>query len=353
MKRTAPDDKLSRRNFIKGTTAVIGAAALTGVTTGNAKAESKPIRWRMQGMYAETNMAGKFAFRWAKSVTDVTNGRLKVQCGEPGSIVPAKELFQAVSSGMLDAAGSFGPFYRGIMPEVDVEAGLPFAWETPQECHDGFYNYGLLEEFRKIYAEHGIFYAAPAYCNIIYGYPTTKPVRKPSDFKGMKMRDLGLSADWLAHFGAAPTALPAGEMYMALKMGTIDGVHYGTACLEDFKLGEVCKYYLLEPNTGTTVLNILINMESYEKLPADLKELLKNYSQTFTLAVTAEWDENRSWIESSKKYNIEGIRWSAEDSKMAKEYMIKTLWKKVSGKSPRCKKLVDIVYEQAAHLGKI
>jgi TRAP-type C4-dicarboxylate transport system substrate-binding protein len=204
-----------------------------------------------------------------------------------------------------------------------------------------------------VYADQNIFYVAPCYCNIMYGYPTVKAVRKPADFKGMKIRDLGLAADWIASFGAAPTALPAAEMYMALRMKTIDGVHYGTAALEDFKLGEVCKYYLLEPNTGVTVNNIYANMKAYEALPADLKQIVKNYSQTFTLPTTMEWDERRSWIESSRKYGIEGIRWSKEDTERSKKYMITELWPKVASKSARCKKLVELVMDQAKHLGKI
>ena len=345
-------DGVSRRSFIKGA-AVVGASSLVGLGTSRAYAQGKTIKWRMQGHYGLKDMAGQFAVRWAKTVTEITEGRLTVEWTPPGAIVPPAETFQSVANGTLDAAGSFGPFYRGLMPEVDVEAGLPFAWVTPSECHDGYYNRGLLEEFRKIYAEHNIFYAAPAYCNIIYGYPTNKPVRKPSDFKGMKMRDLGLSADWLAHFGAIPTVLPAGEMYMGLKMKTIDGVHYGVASLEDFKLGEVCKYYLLEPNTGTTVLNIIVNTKAYEALPADLKQLLKNHSQTFTLPTTVEWDEYRSLNESSKKFGIEAIRWSAADIAESRKYMITELWPKVAAKSARCKRLVDIVIAQAKLLGKV
>jgi len=344
--------EIKRRDFLKRAAAV-GAASLVGFGSAPAFAQQKTIKWRMQGYYASNNMAGKFAFRWAKAVTEVTGGRLTVECSEPGAIVPVMDTFQNVSNGTLDACGGFGPFYRGMMPEVDIEAGLPFAWVTPQECHDGYYNRGLLEEFRKIYAEHGIFYASPAYCNIVYGYAMNKPVRNSKQFKGMKIRDLGLSADWLAHFGAAPTTLPAGEMYMALKMGTINGAHYGIQSLEDFKLGEVCKYYLLAPNTGTTVLNIFCNKKSFEALPADLKLVVQNWSQAFTNPVTMEWDEHRSWVECSKKYGVEGIRWPADDLDKAVKYCINELWPKVAAKSARCKKLVEVVTAQAKFLGKV
>ncbi len=353
MTKKTTNQGIHRRDFIKGAVVGIGASAVMGLGTRKAIAQPKAIKWRMQSLYASNTMTGKFNVRWAKAITELTGGRLHIEFAEPGAIVPPAETFQNVSNGTVEVAGSYGAFHRGIMPEIDIEDGLPFAWETPQECHDAYYNRGLLEEIRKIYAEHNIFYVAPTYCNIIYGYPTVKPVRKPSDFKGMRMRDLGLSADWLSHFGAAPTALPAAEMYMALKMKTIDGVHYGTASLEDFKLGEVCKYYLLEPNTGTTVNNIYANMKAYNALPDDIKKIVRDYSQTFTLPVTMEWDEHRSWMESSKKYGVEGIRWSKEDIEKARKYMVEELWTKVANKSPRCRKLVDLIIAQAKHYGKI
>jgi len=345
-------DGVTRRDFVKGAVAGLGGVATLGFPAV-VKAQSKVIKWRMQSYYPSTASAGKFAWRWAKAITEVTNGRLAVDCAEPGAIVPPMEIFQNVSNGMLDVGASFGPVYRGLMPEVDIEAGLPFAWEKVEECNEGYYDYGLLEEFRKIYAEHNIFYAAPLYCNIFYGFPTVKPVRKPSDFKGMKIRDLGLSADWVAHYGAAPTSLPPGEMYMALKMKTIDGVHYGVAVLEELKIGEVCKYFLMEPNTGRTCVNLFVNMKSFNALPADLKLIVKDYSVPFTLPVTMEWDENRSFTQVSKKYGVEAVRWAKADIDNARAYMIEKLWPKVAAKSARCKRLVDIVVSQAKNLGKV
>jgi len=347
-------DGITRRNLVKGAAAGIGGVALMGLGSRKAHAaKGTVIKWRMQGYYPSTAEAGKYAPMWAKAMTELSGGELVVEYAEPGAIVPTTEAFQNVSNGTIDACGSFGPFYRGVMPEVDIEAGLPFAWETPSECHDGWYFRGLIEEFRKIYAEHNIFYCCPGYGNIMYGFSTVKPVRKPSDFKGMKIRDLGLSADWVAYFGASPTSLPAGEMYMALKMKTIEGVHYGVAVLEDLKLGEVCKYFLMEPNTGTCCMNIFVSLKSYNALPPDLKKLMKDFSLQAVLPVTVGWDEKRSLVEVQRKYGIEAIRWAKEDTDKARAYMIEKLWPKVAAKSARCKRLVDIVTAQAKHYGKI
>ncbi len=345
-------DGLTRRDFVKGAAAGLGGAAVLGFP-GIVKAQAKTIKWRMQNSYPSTVEAGKFATLWAKSITEITGGRLTVEYNEPGAIVPVPETFQNVSNGTIDCTVSFATFYRGIMPESDIEVGLPFAWISPEEAHDAYYNRGLLEEFRKIYAEHNIFYACPTYCNIYYGMHTVKPVRKPSDFKGLKMRDMGISAEWLAHYGASPLSLPAGEMYMALKMKTIDGVHYGVKVLEDLKLGEVCKYFLIEPNPGTTVMNLFTSMKAYNALPDDLKKIVKDFSLSMVLPVVVGWDENRAIISVKKKYGVEFVSWSKEDSAKSRAYMIEKLWPKVAAKSARCKKLVDIVTQQAKEYGKI
>ncbi|MDX9821299.1 MAG: TRAP transporter substrate-binding protein DctP [Syntrophales bacterium] len=346
-------DGVTRRDFVKGAAAGFGGAAAVLGFPGILTAQSKPIRWRLQGYYPSTASAGKYGPLWAKSITELTGGRLTVEYSEPGAIVPVGESFQNVADGTIDACQAFANFYRGIFPETDIEAGLPFAWETPFEMHDAYYNRGLLEEIRKIYAEHNILYCCPCYGNLIYGFSTVKPIRKAADMKGMKIRDLGLSADWVASYGASPTSLPAGEMYMALKMKTIDGVHYGVAVLEDLKIGEVCKYFLIEPNTGTCSMNLFCSMKSYNKLPNDLKKIVKDYSLPLVLPAVLSWDEKRSLAEISKKYGVEAVRWPKAEVDKGRAFMIEKLWPKVASKSARCKKLVDLVVAQAKHYGKI
>ena len=347
------ENLLSRRNFVKGAAAGIGGVALSKMAPRAAKAKSKGIEWRIQGAYPSTVEAGKFATTWAKSITELTGGELTVTYSEPGSIVPVSELFQNVSNGMLDATVFYGTSYRGIIPETDIEVGLPYAWESPTECHDAYYKRGLLEEMRKIYAEYNLFYCCPAVNNIYYGFHTTKPVRSPADFKGMKVRDMGLSAKWLAHYGAAPTFLPAGEMYMALKMGTLDGVHYGIKVIQDMKLGEVAKYFLLDPNPGTTVMNLFVSMQSYNALPDDIKKIISDYSYSILLPVTVGWDEKGVMSSVTKEYGTEFVKWSKEEADKSRAYMIEKLWPTVGEKSARCKRLVDLVTEQAKYYGKI
>jgi TRAP-type C4-dicarboxylate transport system substrate-binding protein len=332
---------------------ILTSVFLLGSFVTATPAGAEVIKWRLECSYPGNSLPGKFSFKWAKDIQEITCGKLQVQFAEPGSIVPPSEIFQATSKGVLQAGATFGSFYNALMPETDIEVGLPFAWQNIFEIHDAYMNRGLLEELRKVYAEHNLYYVCPFYANIINGIGLKKPVRKPADFKGLKIRDLGIQAEWIRSHGASAMVIPGGEIYMALKLGTIDGFHFGVSGLEDYKLGEVIDYYLLEPHTGSLPLNLFVNMDAWKALPDDVKYKIEKYSQGTSFKNMMDFDENRRWIKHSKKYGLEGIRWSKEDIEATYAWAINVLWEKVADKSPRCRRLVEIIKQQARDLGKI
>ena len=62
-------------------------------------------------------------------------------------------------------------------------------------------------------------------------------------------------------------SIPAPEMYMALKLGTVDGAVFSMVALEDMKLKEVWKYFIVVQIVTTLVCSFLINMNSFNALP--------------------------------------------------------------------------------------
>lgn len=313
-------------------------------------ASAKTFKWTIESAYSLSTALGKQYAKWGEDVTAMTGGRIQAVNVEPGAVVPVQEIFQAVSQGVIQGTGIYPAYYSGAMPEADIQVGMPFAWESIYEIHDAYFKRGMFEELRKIYDEHNIYLVAPIYFDSIYGYLLAKPVRKPSDFKGLKLRDIGGGADFVAHYGASPTVIPGPDLYMALKLGTIDGAHYGPVAFEGLKLGEVTKYFLYKPHTGCIAGAMLLNKDAWNELPQDLKDMINRFSFGFT--VSAMYTEKLLWLEAKKKYNIEGIEWSDEDTAAARAWAINELWEKIAQKSPRCRKLVDIVRQQTIDLGR-
>ena len=55
---------------------------------------------------------------------------------------------------------------------------------------------------------------------------TNSPIRSAADVEGKKIHASGMRAKWMSALGASVVTLPGSELYMAMKLGTIDGITY-------------------------------------------------------------------------------------------------------------------------------
>jgi TRAP-type C4-dicarboxylate transport system substrate-binding protein len=302
--------------------------------------------------YSGTGGCGKWMTEW---IEQATNGRLKIELAPPGGIVPVADMFDATKKGVLDWAGLYyGGFYTAIIPETDIEIGLPMAWQNLFEYTDGLFNWGIWEELNKVYNTHNIWVMVyPS--NDLYHLGSVDPIRTPEDIAGKKARALGVYGKYIDALGGSPVVLPWGELYMALKLGTIDAYLASPTALEDVKLKEVCHYYIVEPNLNAIGCNNLMNLESFNALPDDIRELIERdwYHAQEYYVLDYNIQRMYSFANIVKEYDFELVKWSAADIKRVHTDVCLPLWDEIAAKSPNCKRLVDIVKEQNRALGKI
>ena len=106
--------------------------------------------------------------------------------------------------------------------------------------------------------------------------------------KGLQIRvaPAGSSIDLVKALGAAPAGMPMSETFMAIQKGTVDGALGPYDALKDFRLADITKY---TTNAHLFVLlghYVAMNINSYNKLPADLRKVLDD---------SVEWARNDSW----------------------------------------------------------
>ena len=317
-------------------------------------AKSQVIRWKGQNTYigGASGGAGPMFAEWAKKAT---GGRLIIDIAPAGSIVPVPEMFKATSRGMLDFAGQyFGGYHAGQLPETDIETGLTFAWETMEHAWDAYFNHGLLEEIRKVYAEHNIFWI-PAFPNQIQQIGSTFPINSLADIKGKKIRATGVVAEYVKLLGASPVSIPPPEMYMALKLGTVDAAVFGFTALEDMKLKEVWKYIIVSPNCNNLVCSYMISMSAFNALPPDIKEILDKQAPYAMLADSIRQRLLMDYGVSNavKSHGLKLVTLSDKETNWVRKEVMKTVWDKVAAKNARNAKLVEIVRKQMRELGRL
>lgn len=317
-------------------------------------AEKKVIQWNFQDTYPAASWPSmhlnKPMIEWIEKVTD---GRIKITWHAPGALASVMDTYDSLSRGVFDAAALYPGFYTGIMPEGNFEQGLPWGWSDAKAQTVSLFQFGLFDLMQKVYDKHNLHLLAHYTMGDNYNIGTAKEVTKLEDLKGLKIRAVGIYADYVKALGAAPVSIPYGEIYMALKMGTIDGYLASSGALISNKLGEVVHHYLL-PTTNSIGFVFAVNKDSWNALPDDLKLILDTAAPSAAVEIAALYSgvvEN-SKKEAEQKYGVKFHTLSTEDQLKATALAI-PIWDQVAQKSPDCAKGVEAIKETLRFLGRM
>ncbi len=267
----------SRRKFLK--TAGLGVAA-AAVTAPKVVKAAGPINMRWQSTWPSKDIFHEYALDYAKKVNDMTGGDLKIEVLPAGAVVPAFQLLDAVSKGVLDGGHGVLVYHYGKQtalalwgsgPAYAMDANMLLAW----------HKYGggkeLLDKiFTSIGANVVSFPYGPMPTQPLGWYK--KPITKPDDFKGLKFRTVGISIDVFSGMGAAVNALPGGEIVSAMDRGLLDAAEFNNAT-SDRVLGfaDVSKVYMLQSyHQNAEQFEISFNKTKFDSLPANMRAIIAN-----------------------------------------------------------------------------
>lgn len=191
------------------------AAALAFVAAPAAAQET--VRWGIPMAFGSNLTALGDTMPWvSEQLKKVSGGSINLQVFEPGKLVPALGIFDAVSSGKVEAGYSFMGYELGKVPVSAIFGALPFGMETPQFAAWIYFGGGdaLLKEAFK---PHNVY---PIFCGSISPEAAgwfRKEIKTPDDLKGLKFRAAALGGKIYQKLGASVTMLPGGELFQALE----------------------------------------------------------------------------------------------------------------------------------------
>jgi len=210
---------------------------------------------------------GSQAIDIQRKIKAVSGGNIQFKLFEPGALIPPAECFDAVSNGAVDLCWGLSGYYYGKNPALTVFSALPFGPKWP-ELLAYFYYGGGKEQYDEIYARNNI-------KGIVCGGTVAeasgwfrKEITSIEEFKGMKMRIFGLGAKVIEKLGGSAQLLPAGDIFPALELGTIDSTEFAMPAV-DLKLGfyQVAKHYYFPGwHQPATLYEIIINMDKWKAL---------------------------------------------------------------------------------------
>ena len=151
-------------------------------------------------------------------------------------------------------------------------------------------------------------------------YTVKKPVKSLADVKGMKIRvqqsDLWVSL--LQAMGANATPMPYGEVYTALKVGTVDGAENNWPSYDTSRHFEVAKYYAITEHSMAPEM-LLMSKKIYDGLTPDEQKIIRDAAKASVPYMRKLWDEKE--LESRKKVEAGGAQVIEVDKKSFSDAM--------------------------------
>ena len=267
---------MKRRDFIKGVGA--GSVATAGMVGGIQTASAgKTIKWKMVTSWPKNFPGlGTGANFLAKTINEMSGGRLKVKVYGANEIVPALEVFDAVSRGTAQMGHSGAYYWKGKHPATQFFTSVPFGL-TAQEMNAWLYHGGGMQLWEELYDRFNLIPNAAGNTGVQMGGWFNREINSVDDLKGLKMRIPGLGGEVLKQAGGTPVTLPGGEIYTSMQSGAIDATEWvGPYNDMAFGLYKVAKFYYHpgwhEP--GST-MEAMINKDAFYQLPEDLQIIVR------------------------------------------------------------------------------
>ncbi len=262
----------------------------------------------------------KGVFHFEQLLKQRSGGKIgQVQYFHSSQLGSDKKLTQAALAGSIDiahsSAGNFGEVSNALL-FCDLP-GLFQDWKHMRRVWQSPVRYRVVDQIKK---ETGL---TVIWFNIDGGWPreignTKKPVRVPSDMKGLKMRTTGspIEVSLYKTWGAGAIPIAFSEVYTALQQGVVDGMYNQPIFTVKPKFEEIIKYYTFVGQSYVTAIKMM-GPSAEAKLGPELTELV----------IQAGWDtelwtdqgleaDNQASIDAIEAAGVELVRPTAEEQKL-------------------------------------
>jgi tripartite ATP-independent transporter DctP family solute receptor len=246
-----------------------------------------------------------------KKLEKETNGRLTLQMYHSMQLGGEKEMIEQAQVGALQIArvsvGTLGP----VVDDLNV-FNMPFIFRDENHMRkviDGKIGEELLAKVTASPARLVALGWMDAGTRNVY---TSKPITKPADLKGLKMRTMGnpLFVETMNAMGGNGVPLGYNELYSALQTHVVDGAENNPPSMLTANHYQVVKVYSL---TGHLIIPemFVFSRVSWDKLSKDDQALIRKHSREVQMEQRVLWD--RYVGEAETKLKAAGVQFVTAD----------------------------------------
>ena len=293
----------------------LAALAVTAAFSLPAFAQA-PIVIKFSHVVAADTPKGQASDFFAKRVTELTKGKVKVDVYPNSQLYKDKEEMEALQMGAVQmlapSLAKFGPL--GVK-EFEV-FDFPFIFDDTEDLHkvtQGPVGASLLAKLEPKGVKGLAFWD-----NGFKSFSANTPLKSIADFKGKKFRIQSsmVLEEELRTLGGSPQVMAFSEVYQALHTGVVDGTENPISNLYSQKMHEVQKHLSLT-NHGYLGYAVIVNKKFWDGLPADIRgQLEQAMKDATTLANKVAQKDNDEALEGVRKAGKTTIYTPTKDERL-------------------------------------
>ena len=269
--------------------------ALSGC--GGAPLAGGPEQWRFAIEETAGSVQDAYAQRFKQLIEEKSGGEIAVSIYPYGTLGTSDQVTELTGMGTMQFAMASPGHLGKLIPEVQVFL-LHFVLSDAAEVNEAALNDPqLIGKLSALYDDKG-FRLLSVYSEGWMVWTTQKEIRRPADFKGVKMRVMTSPLLLAAYdaYGASPTPLPYGEVYSGLQLNMIDAQVNPVFAIQEMSFYEVTDYMIFARH-APFITTAVTNAAFYERLSPERRAMVDE-----TIA------ELRDYIfEEQRRYNRERL----------------------------------------------
>ena len=276
-----------KRAFFVLALMVVAAGLLLPCVTGECADAPKKIVWKSSGHGPASDPSQIYHDKLCHAITEATGGRLEVKPFVGGSIVPAYKEVDAVNDGVLQMCYTCPMYNLDKWKAAGLISSRPGA--LAGEALRTWFNYGGgADLMNKMMGDYKVMTFPGALSPLpeeVFFHSKVK-IESLADLKKIKARCMGDGGEILKRLGMATVIIPGGELYEAMKRGTIDAFEYSTLASNwNMHFNEVAKYVYMSPTRAPSDPQVFfVNKDAWNALPKDLQVIVQGLIDKYTQA---------------------------------------------------------------------
>ncbi len=258
-------------------------------------------------------------------MTERSDGRLNVKMFAGGQLGSERDTLEITTFGGLDINRiAIAPL--NTFEPLTIIPALPFLFRSTAHMRgamDGAPGQMILDALKP----HGLI----GLCFYDSGersfYNTKRPILKPSDMKGMKIRvqNSDLYVSMIKALDADPTPMSLGEVYQSLVQGVIDGAENNWPSYQTGRHFEAATYYSLTRHVMAPEI-LVMSLSRWNKLSKTDQEIVKQSARDSVPMMRELWDAR---VDSARAELLAaGVKANEVEDQSAFSDVMKPVWER-------------------------